>query len=49
MRYYNRVMNTIRCHDKDGNLRDIPIEKIQFRPSVRGVIIESGKILLSEQ
>jgi len=37
------------CHNKDGQEQEIEIEKIIFRPSVYGILIEDGKILLSKQ
>lgn len=37
------------CRDIDGNVFNIPVNKLTFRPSVYAVIIEWGKILLSKQ
>ena len=42
-------MNKITCHDIYGNTRDIEPDKLQFRPSVYGLLIEEGKLLLSKQ
>ncbi|MBI5135510.1 NUDIX domain-containing protein [Candidatus Uhrbacteria bacterium] len=41
--------STVVCHDRDGNLYTTPRERLVFRPSVYGVIIDNGKILLSKQ
>jgi len=37
------------CHDIHGEEIAVEVEKLQFRPSVYGVLIENGKILLSKQ
>ena len=43
-------MKTIICRDINGNKAEpIPVEKLVFRPSVYGVIIKDGKVLLSPQ
>lgn len=42
-------MKKIICLDKDGNQREIPVDELSFRPSVYGVIIKDGKVLLSKQ
>ncbi len=42
-------MNSIRSRDKDGNIYEVPIGELVFRPSVYGIIISNGKILLSKQ
>jgi ADP-ribose pyrophosphatase YjhB (NUDIX family) len=38
-------METIRCKNNFGETVDIPIEKFFFRPSVYGLIVDSGKIV----
>lgn len=43
-------MKTVICRDINGNKTEpIPVEKLVFRPSVYGIIIEDGKVLLSPQ
>lgn len=43
-------MKTIVCRDLWGNKTEsIPVEKLIFRPSVYGVIIQNGKVLLVPQ
>jgi ADP-ribose pyrophosphatase YjhB (NUDIX family) len=37
------------CTDLNGKQVSVPLSKLTFRPSVYGVIIEDGKILLSKQ
>ena len=37
------------CHDVNGEEFEIEAEKLQFRPSVYGILIEDGKVLLSKQ
>ncbi|MCU0652707.1 MAG: NUDIX domain-containing protein [Candidatus Pacebacteria bacterium] len=37
------------CKDKDGNDYEIAAQQLKFRPSVYGVIVRDGKILLSRQ
>lgn len=37
------------CKDVHKNEYEIPVDRLFFRPSVYGVIIEKGKILLSKQ
>ena len=37
------------CHDKDWNKFKVNVDKLTFRPSVYGVIIKNGKILLARQ
>lgn len=39
----------VTCVDIDGNRRDVPLDELAFRPSIYGVIIREGKILLSRQ
>ncbi len=40
---------TVICVDKDGNKFEVPVSDLVMRPSIYGVIIEDGKILLSRQ
>jgi 8-oxo-dGTP pyrophosphatase MutT (NUDIX family) len=37
------------CKDIKGNEYAVPVEQLSFRPSVYGIIIQEGKILLSKQ
>ena len=37
------------CYDKDDKEYEVDKENLRFRPSVYGVLIEGGKILLSKQ
>ncbi len=37
------------CHDIQGNKREVDAEKLTWRPSVYGVLIENGKVLMSKQ
>lgn len=37
------------CRDREGNVFKVPTDQLSFRPSVYGVILEKGKILLSRQ
>lgn len=37
------------CTDINGKEFKVPVDKLTFRPSVYGIIIEKGKILLSKQ
>ena len=39
----------VTCHDINGNLFEISVDQLSFRPSVYGVIIKDGKVLLSKQ
>lgn len=39
----------VTCVDIDGNRKDVPVDELAFRPSIYGVIIREGKILLSRQ
>ena len=41
--------NQITCLDIKGNKSKVPVSKLTFRPSVYGVIIKNGSILLSRQ
>jgi len=42
-------MKKVTCHDIYGNLYEVDPEQLTFRPSVYGILIENGKILLSKQ
>lgn len=37
------------CNDPFGNKREVEPDKLIFRPSVYGVLIEDGKVLLIQQ
>ena len=37
------------CHDLDNNKFEVEADKLIFRPSVYGILIEDNKILLSKQ
>lgn len=37
------------CHDINNQETEVPIEKITWRPSAYGILIEDNKILLSKQ
>ncbi len=39
----------VTCHDINGNSFEISVDQLSFRPSVYGVIIKDGKVLLSKQ
>lgn len=39
----------VTCHDIYGKLYKVASSKLSFRPSVYGILIEKGKILLSKQ
>ncbi len=39
----------ILCHDLNGNKTEIESNKLTYRPSVYGILIENNKILLSKQ
>jgi 8-oxo-dGTP diphosphatase len=41
--------NIVICKDREKNEHEVFVEDLTFRPSVYGVIIEHGKILLSKQ
>ncbi len=45
----DRANEMVACRDKDGNLQEVPVEKLQFRPSVYGIVIREGHVLLSPQ
>jgi 8-oxo-dGTP pyrophosphatase MutT (NUDIX family) len=40
---------TVICHDQNGKLYKVNSNKLTFRPSIYGVLIEKNKILLSKQ
>jgi 8-oxo-dGTP diphosphatase len=42
-------MKKVTCHDIYGNLYEVDEKQLKFRPSVYGILIEDGKILLSKQ
>lgn len=42
-------MKKVVCKDIKGNLSEVNIDELSFRPSVYGVIIDNEKILLSRQ
>lgn len=37
------------CHDINEEKEEVDVDKLQFRPSVYGILIENGKVLLSKQ
>ena len=42
-------MKYVECVDVEGKKYKVPVSKLQWRPSVYGVVIKDGKILLSKQ
>lgn len=42
-------MKKVFIYDKDGNSEEVNSSELDFRPSVYGVVIEDGKVLLSKQ
>jgi hypothetical protein len=40
-------MKKVVCHDINGEKEEVEANKLQFRPSVYGILIEDGKVLLS--
>ncbi len=42
-------MSKVICTDRDGNTHEVSSEELRFRPSVYGVIIKDGALLLSKQ
>ncbi|MDO8668589.1 MAG: NUDIX domain-containing protein [bacterium] len=40
---------TVICHDINGKLYKVDAKKLTFRPSIYGILIEKGKILLLKQ
>jgi len=43
------MSNKITCHDMNQKTYEVDAEKLIFRPSVYGVLIEDNKVLLSKQ
>lgn len=43
------MVSIITCIDLDKKTYDVPVEKLRWRPSVYGIIIQDGQILLSPQ
>ena len=39
----------IRCYDRDGKEYEVDESELTFRPSVYGIVIKDGKILLAKQ
>ncbi|MBD3247732.1 NUDIX domain-containing protein [Candidatus Falkowbacteria bacterium] len=37
------------CHDKDGIEKEFDSDQFYFRPSVYGILVEDGKVLMSRQ
>ncbi len=42
-------MKSVVCRDLWGKQKRVPVAKLEFRPSVYGVIVRGGKVLLSKQ
>lgn len=42
-------MKKVLIYDKDGNSEEVNSSELDFRPSVYGIVIEDGKVLLSKQ
>jgi len=42
-------MKKITCHDINNNQYEVEADKVTFRPSVYGIVIEDNKVLLSKQ
>lgn len=42
-------MKYVITHNIEGKKRRVPVKKLIFRPSVYGILIERGKVLLSKQ
>ena len=40
---------TVICHDRNGKLYKVNANKLFFRPSIYGILIEKNKVLLSKQ
>jgi 8-oxo-dGTP pyrophosphatase MutT (NUDIX family) len=45
----NNKTHKITCHDVNGKTCELASDKLVFRPSVYGVLIENNKVLLSKQ
>ncbi len=43
------MRKTINCYDITGKRYVFPVNKLKFRPSVYGILIEKDKVLLSKQ
>lgn len=43
------MKKNIICYDINGEKHDVDVDQLVFRPSVYGILIEDGKILLSKQ
>jgi 8-oxo-dGTP diphosphatase len=43
------IVQSVVCVDREGNRKEVPTADLVFRPSIYGIIIEDGKILLSRQ
>lgn len=42
-------MKKVICRDHEEKLYEVGVDKLKFRPSVYGILIEDGKVLLSRQ
>lgn len=40
---------TITCSDLDGKQYEVPTSELTFRPSVQGIVVRDGKVLLARQ
>jgi len=40
---------TVKCRTIEGEIKEFPVSELSFRPSVYGVAIKDGKVLLSPQ
>ena len=43
------TMSNIQARDIEGNLHEVSVDTLSWRPSVYGIVIHDGKILLSPQ
>lgn len=43
------MTKTVRCTAMSGHVHDVPVNELSFRPSVYGIIVQGGKVLLSAQ
>lgn len=43
------MSNSVTCLDVDGNEYEVPVDKLKWRPTVNGIVIKDGEILLSKQ
>lgn len=43
------MTNVVTCVDIDGNKYEVPINKLLWRPSAYGIILNDNKVLLSKQ